>query len=74
MLAGAARELRVGDPRLIGTHVGPVIDAQAKARLDAYLAECAAQGRVLYAGTAPAAGLFVAPAYRPAGARRRPDE
>ena len=44
MLKGATRELRVGDPRLIGAHVGPVIDAQAKARLDAYLAERAARG------------------------------
>ena len=63
MLKGAARELRVGDPRLIGTHVGPAIDAQAKARLDAYLGQCAAQGRVVYAGSAPASasGLFVAP-------------
>src|SRR5204863_6973485 len=34
MLAGAARELNVGDPRRVGTHVGPVIDAQAKANLD----------------------------------------
>ena len=61
MLEGAARELRVGDPRLIGTHVGPVIDAQAKARLDAYLGQCTTQGRVVYAGSAPPSGLFVAP-------------
>jgi RHH-type proline utilization regulon transcriptional repressor/proline dehydrogenase/delta 1-pyrroline-5-carboxylate dehydrogenase len=61
MLQGATRELRVGDPRLIGVHVGPVIDAQAKARLDATIAECAAQSRVVYAGTAPATGSFVAP-------------
>ena len=32
MLAGAARELKVGDPRDIATHVGPVIDAEAKAK------------------------------------------
>jgi RHH-type proline utilization regulon transcriptional repressor/proline dehydrogenase/delta 1-pyrroline-5-carboxylate dehydrogenase len=61
MLSGAARELSVGDPREIGTHVGPVIDAQAKAQLDATLAEYAAQGRVLYAGDVPASGSFVAP-------------
>ena len=30
MIAGAARELVVGDPRDIATHVGPVIDAEAK--------------------------------------------
>ncbi len=61
MLIGAARELRVGDPRDIATHVGPVIDAQAKARLDAALADYSAQGRILYAGTAPAGGNYVAP-------------
>ena len=43
MLAGAARELRVGDPKALATHVGPVIDAAAKARLDAKIAEYAAQ-------------------------------
>ncbi len=32
MLIGAARELKVGDPRGIATHVGPVIDADAKAK------------------------------------------
>lgn len=61
MLVGAARELRVGDPRRVGTHIGPVIDAQAKSRLDAYLAEQAAQGRVIFAGEAPREGTFVAP-------------
>ena len=60
MLIGAARQLRVGDARAIETHVGPVIDAAAKARLDAKLAEYAAQGRILFAGAAPS-GLYVAP-------------
>ena len=31
MIAGAARELQIGDPRDLATHVGPVIDAEAKA-------------------------------------------
>ena len=35
MLIGAARELKVGDPRDIATHVGPVIDAEAKQKLEA---------------------------------------
>ena len=34
MIEGAARALAVGDPREIGTHVGPVIDAEAKEKLD----------------------------------------
>jgi RHH-type proline utilization regulon transcriptional repressor/proline dehydrogenase/delta 1-pyrroline-5-carboxylate dehydrogenase len=29
MVAGAARELKVGDPRDPATHVGPVIDNEA---------------------------------------------
>ena len=34
MIEGAARELVVGDPRDLATHVGPVIDAEAKDKLD----------------------------------------
>ncbi|MBM3625775.1 MAG: L-glutamate gamma-semialdehyde dehydrogenase, partial [Alphaproteobacteria bacterium] len=60
-LIGAARELLVGDPREIGTHVGPAIDGEAKTKLDAYLARQSAAGRILYAGAAPATGAFVAP-------------
>ncbi|WP_292533892.1 bifunctional proline dehydrogenase/L-glutamate gamma-semialdehyde dehydrogenase PutA [Methylocystis sp.] len=60
-LIGAARELRVGDPREIGTHVGPAIDADAKSKLDDYLARQRAAGRILFAGAAPTTGTFVAP-------------
>ncbi|WP_298357329.1 L-glutamate gamma-semialdehyde dehydrogenase [Rhodoblastus sp.] len=61
MLIGAAAELRVGDPCDLATHVGPVIDSEAKTALDAYIAARAAEGRVLYAGAAPEKGDFVAP-------------
>jgi RHH-type transcriptional regulator, proline utilization regulon repressor / proline dehydrogenase / delta 1-pyrroline-5-carboxylate dehydrogenase len=61
MIAGAASELRIGDPRELGVHIGPVIDAEAKQRLEAYLAACAVQGRIIYSGEAPAGGCFVAP-------------
>jgi RHH-type proline utilization regulon transcriptional repressor/proline dehydrogenase/delta 1-pyrroline-5-carboxylate dehydrogenase len=63
MIAGAARELKIGDPRDPATHIGPVIDAEAKARLDAYVASMggANSGRFLYAGEAPAEGSYVAP-------------
>ncbi len=60
-IIGAARELRVGDPREIGTHIGPVIDSKAKAKLTGYLARRTAEGRVLYSGVAPPTGNFVAP-------------
>ena len=61
LIANAAREMQVGDPREIATHVGPVIDAEAKIRLHDYLAERGAQGRIIYAGVAPNEGCFVAP-------------
>jgi RHH-type proline utilization regulon transcriptional repressor/proline dehydrogenase/delta 1-pyrroline-5-carboxylate dehydrogenase len=63
MIAGAARELRLGDPRDPATHIGPVIDAEAKSRLDGYIASVrgANSGRILYAGEAPPEGYFVAP-------------
>ncbi|MGA8169296.1 MAG: bifunctional proline dehydrogenase/L-glutamate gamma-semialdehyde dehydrogenase PutA [Methylocystis sp.] len=61
LIEGAARELRLGDPRDIATHIGPVIDADAKARLESYLARRAEEGRVIYKGATPESGLFVAP-------------
>jgi RHH-type transcriptional regulator, proline utilization regulon repressor / proline dehydrogenase / delta 1-pyrroline-5-carboxylate dehydrogenase len=65
MLAGAARELKVGDPRDIATHIGPVIDAEAKAKLDDWIAVKEAAGRVRFRWDRdqklPAAGTYVAP-------------
>ncbi|KQW19113.1 integrase [Afipia sp. Root123D2] len=61
MIAGAARELRIGDPRDPATHVGPVIDAEAKEKLDAHIAKMTREARVHFAGNAPRAGNFVAP-------------
>jgi RHH-type proline utilization regulon transcriptional repressor/proline dehydrogenase/delta 1-pyrroline-5-carboxylate dehydrogenase len=60
VIAGAARELEVGDPREIYTHVGPVIDLEAKQRLEAHIARMKKEARVHYAGLAPA-GNYVAP-------------
>jgi RHH-type transcriptional regulator, proline utilization regulon repressor / proline dehydrogenase / delta 1-pyrroline-5-carboxylate dehydrogenase len=64
MVIGAARELKVGDPREIATHVGPVIDAEAKAKLESWIAENARAGRLRFRsdGDQPAGGIFVAPA------------
>jgi RHH-type proline utilization regulon transcriptional repressor/proline dehydrogenase/delta 1-pyrroline-5-carboxylate dehydrogenase len=61
IIAGAARELTVGDPRDPATQVGPVIDAEAKERLDAHIVRMTAIAQVHFAGTAPASGTFVAP-------------
>jgi RHH-type proline utilization regulon transcriptional repressor/proline dehydrogenase/delta 1-pyrroline-5-carboxylate dehydrogenase len=66
MVAGAAQELKIGDPRDIATHVGPVIDAEAKDKLDRWVAGMAAQGRLVFRSDrldrVPASGTFVAPA------------
>jgi RHH-type proline utilization regulon transcriptional repressor/proline dehydrogenase/delta 1-pyrroline-5-carboxylate dehydrogenase len=61
MIAGAARELKIGDPRDAATHIGPVIDGEAKARLEDHVARMKVTARVHYAGVAPSVGSFVAP-------------
>jgi RHH-type proline utilization regulon transcriptional repressor/proline dehydrogenase/delta 1-pyrroline-5-carboxylate dehydrogenase len=60
MIAGAARELKIGDPADVATHVGPVIDDAAKQRLDAHIARMKSEARLHFAGSAPK-GCFVAP-------------
>jgi RHH-type proline utilization regulon transcriptional repressor/proline dehydrogenase/delta 1-pyrroline-5-carboxylate dehydrogenase len=63
MIVGAGRELKLGDPRDVSVHVGPVIDRPAKDRLDAHVEAMAAEGRVVWRGEAPGLpGCFVAPA------------
>jgi RHH-type proline utilization regulon transcriptional repressor/proline dehydrogenase/delta 1-pyrroline-5-carboxylate dehydrogenase len=66
MIAGAARELALGDPRDPATHVGPVIDEDAKQKLDGWLKSMALRRRVIFRwdeGRAlPQRGLFVPPA------------
>jgi RHH-type proline utilization regulon transcriptional repressor/proline dehydrogenase/delta 1-pyrroline-5-carboxylate dehydrogenase len=66
MIAGAARALKLGDPRDPATHVGPVIDAEAKGRLDRWIADMQAQSRVRFRwdefNPLPAAGTYVPPA------------
>ncbi|HEU0082872.1 MAG TPA: aldehyde dehydrogenase family protein, partial [Bradyrhizobium sp.] len=61
VIAGATRELKIGDVGDPATHVGPVIDAEAKQRLDAHIARLKREARVHFAGDAPASGNFVAP-------------
>jgi len=66
MIAGAARELALGDPRDPAVHVGPVIDAEAKQRLDRWIADMEGRGRVIFRWDRdrrlPGAGTYVAPA------------
>ena len=65
MITGAAAALTLGDPRLLTTDVGPVIDAEAKARLDAHVAAARAEKRLVFEGSVPtgalSGGTWVAP-------------
>ena len=64
MLAGAMAELAIGDPALIATDVGPVIDAAAQEALEQHAARMEREGRLLYRCTLPAGtehGTFFAP-------------
>jgi RHH-type proline utilization regulon transcriptional repressor/proline dehydrogenase/delta 1-pyrroline-5-carboxylate dehydrogenase len=66
MIAGAARELALGDPREPATHVGPVIDAEAKANLDRWIATMEGAHRLRFRWDAgkplPTQGTYVPPA------------
>ncbi|GIX34991.1 MAG: bifunctional protein PutA [Lysobacteraceae bacterium] len=64
MLAGAMDELKVGDPGLLSTDVGPVIDAEALATLEAHAARMDAEARLIRAARLDpscAHGTFFAP-------------
>jgi RHH-type transcriptional regulator, proline utilization regulon repressor / proline dehydrogenase / delta 1-pyrroline-5-carboxylate dehydrogenase len=60
MISGAARELKIGDPSDPAVQIGPVIDAEAKQRLDAHIARMKREARAHFAGQAPE-GQYVAP-------------
>jgi len=65
MLCGAARELKVGDPLDYSTDVGPVIDDEARDRLNAHKARMAREAKTLIDLPMPAeceSGTFVTPA------------
>lgn len=47
MLRGAMRELRVGNPDRLATDIGPVIDAQARDQLLAYIARMRERGHAI---------------------------
>ncbi len=65
MLRGAMEDLVVGDPLDYHTDVGPVIDSEAKARLEQHKQNMAKVGKVIFEAPLPPsaqAGTFVAPA------------
>ncbi|NWH08536.1 MAG: bifunctional proline dehydrogenase/L-glutamate gamma-semialdehyde dehydrogenase PutA [Alphaproteobacteria bacterium] len=64
LIKGALDELRVGDPMSLASDVGPVIDAEAKAMLEAHAAKLAGEGRLIHAArrlSDTERGFFVAP-------------
>ena len=64
MLAGAMAELRLGDPWYLSTDIGPVIDGNARARLDRHVAKLRTSARAVYDQPLPKdlpPGEFVAP-------------
>jgi RHH-type proline utilization regulon transcriptional repressor/proline dehydrogenase/delta 1-pyrroline-5-carboxylate dehydrogenase len=61
-LSGAAIELSIGHPRHMATEVGPLIDADAHARVRAYTEAAHTQGRVaLSRADLPPSGYFASP-------------
>ncbi|WP_313078802.1 trifunctional transcriptional regulator/proline dehydrogenase/L-glutamate gamma-semialdehyde dehydrogenase [Pulveribacter sp.] len=66
MLRGAMQQLRVGDPALLATDVGPVIDEEARQGIARYIDERRAQGHTVHqvapqGDDASARGTFVPP-------------
>ncbi|WP_431195340.1 bifunctional proline dehydrogenase/L-glutamate gamma-semialdehyde dehydrogenase PutA [Cobetia amphilecti] len=65
LLKGAMDELKIGDPRDLGTDVGPVIDEEARTGLLKHIEEYRSQGRVIAEAavdkTITEHGTFVAP-------------
>ncbi len=64
LLAGFMEELQVGDPALLSTDVGPVIDRDALATLEAHVARMSEEGRVIARCRLPEGcehGTFLAP-------------
>jgi RHH-type proline utilization regulon transcriptional repressor/proline dehydrogenase/delta 1-pyrroline-5-carboxylate dehydrogenase len=65
MIAGAAAELTIGDPRDIATDVGPVIDRTQHSMLSEHLSRMGREQRIRFAGVLPgnlpAEGHWLAP-------------
>jgi RHH-type proline utilization regulon transcriptional repressor/proline dehydrogenase/delta 1-pyrroline-5-carboxylate dehydrogenase len=61
-LVGATSVVRIGHPRSMGTDVGPLIDAEAHAKVSGYVDLAGREGRVvLHRDDVPAEGYFVGP-------------
>ena len=61
MLFGAMDELRIGDPWDLATDVGPVIEDEARERIEWYCRRADREGRTLKRLAVPGDGRFVPP-------------
>ena len=61
MLTGAMDALSVGNPWLLSTDCGPVIDEEARAGIAAHIQTARAEGRLLHELKTPNAGTYIAP-------------
>ncbi len=61
MLQGAMKELSLGDPWLLSTDSGPVIDETARRGIADHIAQAQAEERVLFQLATPQTGTFIAP-------------
>ncbi len=64
MLAGAMDMLTIGDPMLLGTDIGPLIDDPARAALEAHVARMQREAKILHTLRVPPGaerGTFFAP-------------
>lgn len=60
-LVDAAAQVPLGDPTTAGTVIGPVIDAEARQRIEEAIRRGAREATLAYRGTVPVGGYFAPP-------------
>jgi len=61
MLYGAMDMMRIGDPWLVSTDIGPLIDEDAKSAVLNYVDQARKKGQILKEVNIPSSGFFVSP-------------
>ncbi len=61
MLFGAMDMMRIGDPWLVSTDIGPLIDEEAKSEVLNYLDQARKKNQILKEVSVPSSGFFVSP-------------
>lgn len=62
MLKGAMEALVVGDPSMMSTDVGPVIDETAKRKIETHISQAEREDRLIFQLNEPTMGTFIGPA------------